>query len=175
MTPTHLSSITHAHRNYIKRGAIVGVMINCVFSIAFTMLFVPKTPSINLWGETGIAMDLVPTVFMLTLMGNLAITLITAKRLRGGMISAIPDRTCGWPERRLPANPLLRVIVVAIVMSIILVPLSILLLWFFGIQSMLYREYLLFKAVYGPIVGVLSVGVVIRSALMQRDDPFARV
>ena len=157
--------VPDVYRVYIRRERRIGVAINLVLSLAFTALLFPDVGRVPLWGADGMALDLVPTVFMLTLMGSLAVTLVARKRLRVGAIAPLPAYQCGWAARALPGHWALRVVLVAIVVTAAVVPLSVLVLWSCGFDSMSYPQYLGFKAAYGPVVGALSTGVVVRSAL----------
>lgn len=157
--------IPYVHRLYIRRERLTGAAVNLAFSLAFTALLFSGDRPIRLWGGNGMAVDFIPTVFMLTLLGNLAVTMLTIKRLRDGDIGPMPAHLCGWAARRLSNNILARVVLVAVVVTVAVVPCSILLLWLLGIESMTFPHYLVFKALYGPLVGALSTAVVIKAAL----------
>ncbi|MFS2027215.1 hypothetical protein [Massilia sp. CT11-137] len=157
--------VPDGHRFYIRRERLIAVVINLVLSLAFTALLFSNVQHVPLWGVGGIAFDLVPTVFMLTLMGNLAMTVTTRRRLRDGAIAPMPARLCGWVACALPRNGVLRVALVASVVTVAVVPVSVLVLWLSGLDSMSYQQYLGFKALYGPAVGALSTGIIIKAAL----------
>jgi hypothetical protein len=105
---------------------------------------------------------------MLTMMGSLAMTVTTKKRLRDGVIAPMPAQLCGRVARALPGNGVLRVALVAFVVTVAVVPVSVFVLWLSGIDSMSYQQYLSFKALYGPAVGVLSTDIIIKGALKGR-------
>jgi len=157
--------IPDVYRSYIRRERLIGVVINLVLSLAFTALLFANVQHVPLWGAGGIAYDLVPTVFMLTLMGSLAMTVTTRKRLRDGVIAPMPARLCGRTACALPGHGVLRVALVALVVTVAVVPVSVLVLWLSGLDSMSYQQYLGFKALYGPAVGALSTGIIVKAAL----------
>jgi hypothetical protein len=165
--------VPDVYRFYIRRERLIGVVINLVLSLAFTALLFSNVRHVPLWGAGGIAFDLVPTVLMLTLMGNLAMTVTTRKRVRDGVIAPMPARLCGRAARALPGNGVLRVALVALAVTVAVVPVSVLVLWLSGLDAMSYQQYLGFKAVYGPAVGALSTGIVIKAALKGPDAAWA--
>ncbi|MGJ7511999.1 hypothetical protein [Variovorax sp. GT1P44] len=119
-----------------------------------------------LWGTDGMAMDLVPTVFMITLVGNLIVTLLTRKRVRDGRVP--PLGPPHGPAVRLPRNALLRVLGLALLLTIVLVPLSVAALASLGLHSMPATPFIAYKLIYGMGVGALSAPLVIRAALPDR-------
>jgi hypothetical protein len=167
MTESHSHPLPQAYRSYIERELLRGLAFNLVLSLAFTMLLFPEGLAIAMFGKDGIAADLVPTAFMLTLMGGLAMTLMTRKRVRDGVIVPMPAEFSGRIERNLPRNVLVRNLTVALGVTLVTVPMSVLMLWILGVESMSYHAYLGFKAVYGPLVGALSTAVVIKAALQD--------
>jgi hypothetical protein len=160
-----------SHRRYIQRERLIGTGVNLVISVAFTVLLFSTFPVIEMWGANGIAVDLVATVFMLTLMGGLALGVLTTKRVRDGAIDPLPQRLWGKLVRTLPRNVLVRTAIVAVAVTTLVVPLSVLVFWLLGIESMSFSGYLVFKALYGPLVGALSATVIIETALMNCSLP----
>jgi uncharacterized ion transporter superfamily protein YfcC len=79
----------------------------------------------------------------------------------------MPAEFSGRIERNLPRNVLVRNLTVALGVTLVTVPMSVLMLWILGVESMSYHAYLGFKAVYGPLVGALSTAVVIKAALQD--------
>jgi hypothetical protein len=165
MTSLPPQSALPSHDAYIKRERATGLVINCLLSIGFTVLAFRGHPWIGLWGANGIAADLVPTVFMLTLMGNLALSLLARKRLRDGLVAPMSAQRCGVLARRLPAHLGARLVLTALAVTVVVVPLSVLVLVFLGVESISYARYLGFKAVYGPLVGAISAAPIIEAAL----------
>jgi len=161
-------ALPRVYRMYIARERVIGSIVNFVLSLVFTILLVPAASPISLWGPQGIAVDLVPTVFMLTLAGSLAITLLAKQRLRSGAIKPIPGHLCGAVARALPDNVLLRIVMVAVVVTAVVVPASVVGLALADVRSMSYGSYLAFKSIYGPFVGALSTATVVKAALRNR-------
>jgi hypothetical protein len=157
-------SLSDEHQRYIRKETLIGCVINALFGLAFAFLYFHDVPLIPLWGAGGIAVDLVPTIFMLTLMGNLAVTLITRKRLRQGDLAPLDADALGW-KRRLPGNAFLRVLTVAVAMTVSAWPLSVAGLLLFSLSSMQFWPFVLFKMIYGAFISALSAPIILTAAL----------
>lgn len=159
--------IQSPHAAYIQRELLTASVFNAVLCAFFTYVFVPHAAPVPLWGAHGIAADLVPTVFMLTLIGGTVMTLAARRRLRHGSVDTIPDEQCGWMARRLPRHPAPRILLLALLMTAVVVPVSVAGFWLLGVNALQFGPYLLFKACYGPLAGALSVKPAVQAALRQ--------
>lgn len=164
-------TLTPVHKRYIRNEMLLGCIINALIACAFTFLLFRDMPKIDLWGADGIALDLFITIFMLTLFANLAIMLITRKRVREGSMPRLCDddasRILGC---RVPGNAFLRALSAAVLMTVIVGPLSVVALVLLGVSSMPFWPFVAFKMVYGALVGSLSAPALLRTALA---DPLA--
>ncbi len=130
-------SLDTAHRRNLQSETAISVVANTAVSGIFAWGLFHGVESIPLWGTQGIVVDLVPTVFMITLVLTIALTLITRGRLRKGKLP-LP----AWSRSdlgligRLPARIALRAPVLALCMTLALVPLSALLLVVAGVDNM---------------------------------------
>jgi hypothetical protein len=161
------TTVTIPHETYVQRELVTASVVNVALCVFFTYVFSPASAPVPLWGAQGIAFDLVPTVFMLTLIGNTVITLVARHRLREGKVAAVPDGSCGWLARQLPRRPVVRVPLLALLMTIVVVPVSVLAFWLLGVNAMKFEHYMLFKACYGPLVGALSLKCAVQAALRE--------
>ncbi len=134
----------------------ISIVANTVVSGMFAWGIFHGVAVIPLWGAQGIAVDLIPTVFMITLALTIALTLITRARIRKGKL---PRPTWGRIDlglsRLLPDNILLRAFTFAAAMTVILVPLSVLLLVTAGVSEMSFKVFFVFKLIYGAIYAVV--------------------
>lgn len=157
------------HRRNVQTETLISVVINTAISGGFAWGLFHGVDSIPLWGSQGIVVDLVPTVFMITLVLTIALTLITRRRLRNGKL---PLPTWNRAELgvvgRLPAHIALRAPLLALCMTLVLVPISALLLHLAGIQSMAFMTFFLFKLAYGAAFAVLVTPLILRRALADR-------
>lgn len=161
-----MHALSDTHRRYIRSETLIGCVFNAALSVVFAFLIFRGATLIPLWGAEGIAMDLVPTVFMITLIGNLIVTLLTRRRVRDGAVPPLHDSEAqGTLARRLPRNALLRVLLAAVTMTVTLVPVSIGVLALVGVEAMPFWPFVAFKIFYGAAVGALSAPTIIRAAL----------
>ena len=159
------ASSTPIHSRYIRNETLVGCVFNGMLSVVFAFIVFHGVASIPLRGPQGMAVDLIPTVFMITLVGNLIVTVLTRKRVAAGQVPSLAPTS----RQRLPRNALLRMLLLAVLFTAVLVPLSILALWALRIASLPFWPFVGFKVVYGAAVGALSAGIVVRAALRDRD------
>ena len=156
-------------QHYIQRETLLGCAINAAIALFFAALLFHNAPTIPLWGTKGIAVDLIPTVFMLTLFGSLAISLLTRQRLRQGHIIAPGARPSSWIAA-LASLPLpARTVIVAVLMTLALVPATCLALMTLAVDAMAFWPFVAFKMVYAASVGALSAPWVLKAALTVRS------
>lgn len=165
-TPANIS-----HEAYVQRELITASVVNALLCVLFTYIFLPNDVPIALWGDRGIAVDLVPTVFMLTLIGNTVITFVTRHRLRTGKVTPILRGRRGWLARHLPHRTAPRILLLAFGMTAIVVPISVSAFWALDVDAMRFDHYLLFKGCYGPLVGALSAKSAVQAALAEQGAP----
>ena len=147
------------HARYIRTETAISAIPNAVIGAAFVWLMFGGRDRIGLWGMDGLAFDLVPTVFMITLMTTVALTLLTRARMRKG---AVPRMTA---RRRLPRLLPLRAVTLAAVTTLVVAPLSILLLWAIWTGPWSYGAVMAFKIVFCVALGFLVTPVVLHHAL----------
>lgn len=161
-----LFPLAPVHRRYVTVETVIGCVINGVISAVFAWAFFPAGDVIELWGDTGMALDLVPTVFMLTLMTAIVCTIMTRKRVRNGGVAPLPQPRREYPVvGLLPANVVLRGLAMAIVGAILLIPLSVASLDSLGVTAMPFVPFLIFKVVYGAALSALISPIIFLAAL----------
>ena len=159
------TDLSYAHKKYVRNEVLLGCVINALLSFAFTFMLFRNNDRIGLWGPDGIAVDLVITVFMLTLFANTAAIMITRKRVQAGRVPRLGDDASRIMGYRVPDNAFLRSLMAALLMAAIIGPLSIGAFVILGILSMSFWPFLAFKMAYGALVGALSAPVLLRTAL----------
>lgn len=157
-------ALSAEHRKYITIETIISVVFNTVFSIIFAFIAAQGADRLPLWGPMGMAVDLIPTVFMITLVTTIVVTLLTYKRMAAGKAPRL-DRSEGGPLAWAPRNAFLRGFIYAALMAIVLVPLSIGALLALGIDELPFSTFLPFKAVYGGVFAALVTPPIVRAAL----------
>lgn len=81
-------SLAPEHRGNLITQTIISIVFNTIISGVFARAIFHGVEQIPPWGAQGIVVDLVPTVFMITLMLTVILTLITRGRLRKGKLPA---------------------------------------------------------------------------------------
>lgn len=152
-------------RSILLRETLISTVPNALVSAGFVWLVFGGQDTIGLWGMNGLAFDLVPTTFMLTLMTTIALTLIFRKRRHSSGILNEAGRPAPLP---LPRNPVLRGLVFGLVLLVVFVPLSIAALSAIWVGDWSYERVLVFKIIYGVIVGWVATPLVVIAALRER-------
>ncbi len=154
------------HRSNLRVETAISVVFNTIISGVFAWGIFHGTAVIPRWGAKGIVVDLIPTVFMITLVMTIVLTLITRGRVKKGKL---PAPTWGKSDLRingwLPRNVVLRAVLQAATATLILVPLSALILVAAGVESMGFTVFFIFKLFYGAIIAVLITPLIILRAL----------
>jgi len=160
-------AVPAAHRRYLKVETTIAVAINAVISALFAWGLFRGAAAVPLWGAAGIGLDLVPTVFMITLMMTIALTLITRKRMRAGAIDPLRGIDAPAWLAWLPHNVLLRALALALPLTAILVPASVSVLAAAGASSMGFATFVGFKILYGAAVGALVTPIIVLRVLHE--------
>jgi hypothetical protein len=153
-------------RGIVLRETLISTVPNAIVSAGFVWLIFRGQDTIPLWGMNGLAFDLVPTTFMLTLMTTIALTLIFRKRHRDGALPATGSAAAPLP---LPHNPLLRGLTLGLALLVLFVPASIAMLSAVWQADWSYQTVLGFKIVYGVLVGWVATPLVVLAALRERN------
>lgn len=163
-----------AHRRNLQTETLVSVVINTAISGGFAWGLFQGQAWIPLWGGKGIVVDLVPTVFMITLVLTIALTLITRGRLRQDKLPRPAwSRTDLGFIGRLPDALPLRAPALAAVMTIVLVPVSAALLLLTGVAGMKFATFLIFKLVYGAAFALVVTPIILLRALADQPGDSA--
>jgi len=160
---TGILMLSPAHRAFIRQQSLVAVVANGVISALFVWLFFGGLARVDLWGERGLAFDLVPTVFMITLMTTIGLTFFTRSRVRSGALAQVETTPV-----RLPRFPPLRGLLLALGFTLVIVPVAVALLalvW--GAPWSLPAVYA-FKILFGAALGFIVTPVILRLALADR-------
>lgn len=152
---------------YIRSETRVSMAINTVISGLFAWFPFQGVSTVPLWGGMGMVVDLLPTVFMITLMTANIETLLTRKRVRSGELAAMPvPPRWQW----LPRNVLLRALVLGLLMTALLVPLMTALFLVTGIESLPYPVFFAYKLVFGALLALLITPIILRRALGDQQQ-----
>lgn len=156
-------------RKNLRVETAISIVANTIVSGLFAWGIFHGVEVIPLWGAKGIAVDLIPTVFMITLALTIALTLITRGRIRKGKLPrpAWSRKDLGL-IRLMPANVGLRAFAFAALMTVILVPLSVLLLVVANVSDMSFNVFFVFKLIYGAMYAVLVTPLILLRAFADK-------
>ncbi len=159
------------HRRNLQTETALSVVFNTIISGVFAWGLFHGVEVVPLWGTQGIVVDLVPTVFMITLALTIALTLITRGRIRKGKLP-LPawSRSDLGPLGWLPRNLALRAPLLAAVMTAVLVPLSALLLTVAGVGAMKFTTFFVFKLAYGAAYAVIITPIILLGAMADQRE-----
>lgn len=153
-----------SHKRYIVMETTFSVMLNMAISALFVWLMFGGRDAIGLWGADGLAVDLLPTTFMITLMTTIALTLITRRRVRLNQVAALSDGPLP-----LPRFFLLRGLVLALAATSVLVPLTVLVLHVLDMPPLRYGAVMVFKLAYGGVLAMVVTPLILIAALRDRS------
>lgn len=153
------SAAIDGNGRFIATQTIAGAVLGVVVGGAFAWGVFGGAAAVPLWGPRGLALDLAPTSFMITLMTCLALTLLTRRQVRAGHLRHAPART------RLPRALVLRAPLVAIVATLATVAPTVAVLAMLWTADWSFTATLLFKMAYSAAVAVLVTPPIIRAAL----------
>ncbi len=159
-----MAQLSAEHRKYVTGETVVSTVINTILSVVFAFLAAGGQDRVPLWGGRGMAVDFVPTVFMITLVTTIAVTLITRKRMRAGKVAPLPAGE-GGPLAWAPRNAFARGFTYASLAAAVLVPLSIGVLHLLRVDELPLMTFVAFKAVYGAVLSLLITPPIVRAAL----------
>lgn len=146
-------SLSSDHRRYIRKETLINAVVNTVISAFFVWVAFRGLSAIPLWGNPGLALDLVPTCVAITLVSAMVLTLTTRARLKRGRVA--PLTPARGPAAWLPGNVIVRALTSAIVVTIIAVPVSVAALKLVGADGASFNQVLIFKIVYGAALSAL--------------------
>jgi hypothetical protein len=168
MTPAARGSSASVRR-YVAAETGISMVLNSIVSAGFVWLVFGGLSVISLWGPRGMAFDLVPTTFMITLMCTLGLTLVMRVRLRQARAPRLPAEACAVACTWLPRNVCFRALTLAMLATFSLVPLTVSGMLVLQIHSASYTHVMLFKILYGAMLAALITPIIILRAMAERS------
>ena len=152
--------LTPAHRRFLIRDALlIAAVVNGALSALIAWLFTVNeeeipAAAVPLVEGPSVIVDTVATCFVLPFLTTLAITTIIWKEMRGGHLTRLPLAQGSFAER-LPDTRLRRATVVGLLCLLVFGPISLALLLLFDYGDISTGEFVLFKAIFGIVLGAL--------------------
>ena len=158
------------HKKYIiKHFVIVSAFINASINGAIAYALFSAQPQIGLWGEPSLAVDIIATVFLLTLITSLLVNWSTALAIDLGRIEAIDTMSgCLRLAERLPQSPWPRALLCSVVATALIAPGVIYSFDLLAIESLSSGAAMMFKTLFAVAAGVLVTPVIGLLALQGR-------
>jgi hypothetical protein len=157
------------HRRYLllEQGVGAGV-VNFGLNALIAWGMFRSAESVPLWGQQSIMGDTIGTCMMLPLMTSMIVT-----RVAHGQISRGKMQALGWSRRShpllgwLPAGTAKRGLVLGALCVLVLAPLAFLYLRVLEVEQMGLGEFILFKAAFAALAGVLVTPVIALWAIAE--------
>jgi hypothetical protein len=152
--------LTPAHRRFLIRDAVlIAAVVNGALSALIAWLVtlgedeVPHA-AVPLVEGPSVIVDTVGTCFVLPFLTTLAITTVIWKEMRDGHLTRVPLPPGSLGER-LPDTRLRRAALIGLLCLLTFGPLSLALLLLFDYGDISIGEFVLFKAIFGIVLGAL--------------------
>jgi len=137
-------------RKYQITESIIGSVISMALSALFVFIVFDSKEPIQVFGEMGVIVDAIPQSMGIAFMATLIPTIMTRMRISNGDINAIEGRLYF-----LPNHAFLRSLLMGLIFTILGVTLHFVVFSVLNIESINFEDVLIFKAIYGAILGAL--------------------
>jgi hypothetical protein len=172
--------LTPAHRRFLIRDAIViAAVANAGLNALIAWLFtvnedeIPQAAVPFVEGPS-VTVDTVATCFVLPFLTTLVITTVIWKEIRDGHLTRLPLAPGSLAER-LPDTRLRRATVVGLLCLLVFGPISLALLLLFDYGDISPGEFVLFKAIFGIVLGALVTPFIAMLAFGDEPPPVEAV
>jgi hypothetical protein len=168
--------LTPAHRRFLVRDALlIPAVVNAALSALIAWLFtlneeeIPQAAAPLVEGPS-VIVDTVATCFVLPFLTTLAITTVIWKERREGHLTRVPLPSGSFAER-LPDTRLRRASVVGLLCLLVFGPLCVAALLLFDYGDISTGEFVLFKAIFGLVLGVVVTPFIAMVAFADEPPP----
>jgi hypothetical protein len=168
--------LTPAHRRFLVRDALlIAAVVNGALSALIAWIVtlgedeVPHA-AVPLVEGPSVIVDTVGTCFVLPFLTTLAITTVIWKEMRDGHLTRLPLPPGSLAER-LPDTRLRRAALIGLLCLLTFGPLSLALLLLFDYGDISIGEFVLFKAIFGIVLGALVTPFIAMVAFGDEPPP----
>jgi hypothetical protein len=160
------------NRNHYKfliiEQIILAFIINYIINAAIGFVVYRGISSLPLWGMKSIVGDSIIMTFLLTIIVCYVVTLTTHSKVRGGHLEGLNwRRSSNAILSKLPQNNFLRSLVLAVIFTIIAMPVFIGALLMLNINEMTHLTFVIYK---GFLAGLLAILVAPLAAILALGD-----
>lgn len=169
-------SLSQSHRDYLIREQVIGpALINFVINALIGWSIFHALDEIPIWGDPGVAGDLVVTLFALPLVVCLIATPLVRMAAKKGKVPSLPQGLQSQPWiSRLPNHLFVRALFFATVTALIGGPLVLALLKMSGLESMSLTTFIWIKGGVSALAAALiSPPIALRAIADSAPAPVA--
>ena len=152
-------------RRFLTLEMAMAAFFNGLINIGMAHAVFGGKDSIALMGTDGLAFDLVATTFFTGSLMVLLLTPILRRRVARGSAPSLARRDLPWPASKLPRNTLLRAVLLGAAGTAVIVPAMVTGLNVAGLHAFAFDSVVVFKAVFGALLGVAAAPQVILPAI----------
>ena len=166
-----MSKLRPIHKEFLIRETFVSTIIGAIICAVISFFAFRSNDAIMLWGEDGLFLDLVMTIFFMTFMMTLAMTPMYRKRIMQGKAPAAPwARDEHFALRFFHGVFLLRAFTVAGISLVILLPISTAILVVTIDFPVSFSWMLVFKSIFGALIGFLVTPLIAICAMADKGE-----
>jgi len=166
-----MSKLRPVHKEFLLREAFISTIIGAIICAVISFFAFRSNDAIMLWGDDGLFLDLVMTVFFMTFMMTLAMTPMYRKRVMRGKAPAAPwTRNEHFVLRFFPGVFFFRALIVGGIFLVALLPISTALLMFTTYFPVSFSWMLVFKAIFGALIGFLVTPLIAICAMADKGE-----
>jgi len=147
MSPAH-------KRFFLLEEAVGSIIVNLIINGAIAFLMFRGASRVPLWGQQSIAGDTIGTTFFLPLITTLIVTPLARRNVQAGRFEALEwARDVPSALQWLPAGTFARGVVLGLLCTVIVAPLSVGALYALGVTDLGFWSFVTFKALFAAALG----------------------
>jgi hypothetical protein len=142
----------------VKKEMLIGGLSNTLFNGVIAWLLLRNGDDLILAGESGYAVDLLATAFILPFIVTLIVVPLNRRKVTSGAQPALILDQNHWLDSimaRFPANLAARAACIGLLSMLIFAPLTLLPLWALGIEPFSPLAYSIFKGIWAGCLAAL--------------------
>src|SRR5262245_22662591 len=151
----------HHLRFLVLEQGIGSAVFNFLLNGAIAWLLFRHLEQVPLWGQQSIAGDTMATCFFLPFLTTLIVTPLARGRVRAGSLSGLPwSRETHPPLGWLPHGTLKRGLVLGLITTLLIGPLTVVLLQWANVHELSFWKFVWFKAVFAALLALIVTPII---------------
>ncbi|PKH51785.1 hypothetical protein CXF68_14310 [Tenacibaculum sp. Bg11-29] len=161
-------SLSKKQKKYIfLQQTTMGVLMNIIMNSLMGWVVFKSADKLNLWGENSFAFDLIMTTFMLVFMTSLLVSKMTHKAVKSGKLQPLEIEWFNSILKKSMQRPFLGSLLVAIVITLVFIPLLFLLLEVTNATLLSLKYYIIIKGSYAGFLALIFTPIVVIIAMCE--------